>query len=282
MNIKNVNLKLYISLLLLHLPFLYYLFLYHPENEISAIIGSIFFIFAVLLALTCGYVGAISSIMLSLIGLANIYPYYMKTGHIHYFYSISYILSTILTVIIIGYFVEANHSLKESLLQEAHTDHLTKLNNFNTFDDTISYHINKSQQENSNLGLIVLDIDDFKKINDACGHQTGDKILRDVAKVIVNSTREDDVLFRFGGDEFVIIIPNSSKDIADSIFERLQSNCQNIKTHITYNLPFPISFSAGYSEYPVNGDNGKSLLHAADLSMYEIKKTTKNALKFAK
>ncbi len=220
--------------------------------------------------------------MLSLIGLANIYPYYMKTGHIHYFYSISYILSTILTVIIIGYFVEANHSLKESLLQEAHTDHLTKLNNFNTFDDTISYHINKSQQENSNLGLIVLDIDDFKKINDACGHQTGDKILRDVAKVIVNSTREDDVLFRFGGDEFVIIIPNSSKDIADSIFERLQSNCQNIKTHITYNLPFPISFSAGYSEYPVNGDNGKSLLHAADLSMYEIKKTTKNALKFAK
>jgi len=281
MNIKKVNPKLLFSLLLLHLPFVLYLFYYRPGNETSAIIGSLFFIFAVLLALSCGYAGVISSLILSLIGLANVYPYYIETGQIHYFYSISYILSAMLTVIIIGYFVEINNSLKESLLHEAQTDNLTQLNNFNGFDDAINNHIHKSQLENTNLGLLVLDLDNFKIINDSYGHQTGDKILKDVAKIIKHSTRDDDVLFRFGGDEFVIIIPNSSKDIAESIFDRLQLNCQNIKPHITHDLPSPISFSCGYAEYPFNGANGKSLLHAADSSMYEIKKTTKDALKFA-
>ncbi len=155
-------------------------------------------------------------------------------------------------------------SMANDLNYLAHRDELTGLANrrymYNKF--------NTDLMGAENTSIIFLDINDFKRINDKIGHIKADEILCAVTEEIQASLRNTDVLSRFGGDEFVIMLPDTSEKTALSILARLQEN--------VYKLDFPggikVEFSAGVATSPENGDNLDELINLADQELYKAKK----------
>jgi len=116
--------------------------------------------------------------------------------------------------------------------------------------------------------LIIFDVDLFKGVNDQFGHQTGDAILSDVAKIIKNNVRANDIVSRYGGEEFTVILPNTNQDKAYQIAERVRIAIENTKFYSKNGDELKITVSGGISEYPVNADSGSTLLAYADRAMY--------------
>ncbi|MCX7661076.1 MAG: sensor domain-containing diguanylate cyclase, partial [Candidatus Omnitrophica bacterium] len=115
-----------------------------------------------------------------------------------------------------------NSRLYEKALLRANTDPLTELWNHGYFQQILRTEINKAQAKKTNLSLVMLDIDDFKIYNDILGHQSGDRILKDLANILRNQSRKMDYVCRYGGEEFTIILPDTSKKEAFLLAERLR------------------------------------------------------------
>lgn len=171
-------------------------------------------------------------------------------------------------------YINKLHVLNEELKEKektinnlAYYDSLTGLANRTLFYKMADKFCNNSQRGENLLALMFIDINKFKNINDTYGHKIGDEILREVSKVLINSTRKGDLVSRFGGDEFLVLLPAIKKyeDI-----EVVASRILNIK-----NKPFKlgeieinISLSLGISSYPKDGDNIEELITKADKKMY--------------
>jgi diguanylate cyclase (GGDEF)-like protein len=127
------------------------------------------------------------------------------------------------------------------------------------------------------LSLILFDIDHFKKYNDAHGHPAGNEVLKQIAAILKEEAREVDVTARYGGEEMVIILPETSRrraiDLADRIRRRIEeTHFENMETQ-----PFErITVSAGVSTYPVDASSEEELIHKADLSLYKAKSLGRN------
>ncbi|MTI68790.1 MAG: sensor domain-containing diguanylate cyclase [Firmicutes bacterium] len=120
----------------------------------------------------------------------------------------------------------------------------------------------------NSTSLIIFDIDFFKVVNDTYGHQTGDKILKEVARVIKENVRKQDLVSRYGGEEFTILLPNTKQESAYVIADRIR---EIIESHSFYSLngeKVKLTISGGVSEFPYNADSGSSLLAYADRAMY--------------
>ncbi|MCD8512930.1 MAG: sensor domain-containing diguanylate cyclase [Nitrincola sp.] len=156
----------------------------------------------------------------------------------------------------------------------AHHDPLTGLANRALFSDRVKQAIRLAKREGSHLALILIDLDDFKKINDQHGHITGDKLLCAIAKRLKTSVRNSDTISRYGGDEFVILLQGlSDKSEALIVEEKLLSLMSE---------PFKIEgneilsgCSIGVAFYPEDGSDENSLVHVADLRMYTNKRQSK-------
>ena len=126
---------------------------------------------------------------------------------------------------------------------------------------------------------MLLDIDDFKKFNDKYGHITGDEILLEMAQIFKSTIREEDVLCRYGGEEFLIIMPETSSDNAVSLFERIQEKIHSSEIF----AQFKVTVSAGTANYTSNATNLTDLIRCADISLYQAKKSGKDRIiKFEK
>lgn len=158
----------------------------------------------------------------------------------------------------------------------AYTDDLTGLPNRRKFSECISYHIEKSNQQSSKFGLLFLDIDNFKHINDQYGHVVGDQLLKECALRLVDAVGNSAVIFRKSGDEFLIIVEEVGKvkDICDSIQHQFTAN------FYIDNSPISVYISLGNSVYPDCGLYEESLIHHADRVMYEQKKQNKSKREF--
>lgn len=145
----------------------------------------------------------------------------------------------------------------------ANVDPLTGLVNrrylYNKFNDGL--------RQADNASVIFIDIDDFKSINDNIGHINADKVLCKVADEIQTSLRGTDVLCRFGGDEFIVVLPKTNKETATSILTRLQENVARLR------LPenIEVNFSAGIATYPEDGTSFEELLYVADAELFKVK-----------
>jgi diguanylate cyclase (GGDEF)-like protein len=156
----------------------------------------------------------------------------------------------------------------------AFTDPLTKTHNRAAFNDTLLREINRSSRGDQNLSLIFVDVDHFKSINDQHGHDCGDLALASVASWVKDSVRGCDTVFRYGGEEFVILLVDTHQTDAAIIAERVRSG---IESHtLAYGMDvLNITASLGVSSLQKN-DSPENLIKRADAAMYQAKQNGRN------
>ena len=156
-------------------------------------------------------------------------------------------------------------------------DYLTGLCNRTYFDETYEQQVNFAKRYNSHLSVLFLDIDDFKEINDSIGHIAGDLALKTVAGIINNAKRNSDISARFGGEEFVLLMPHTSSDNAYNLAERIRKEIE--QTTLTFNVQrFSLTISGGLASYPQHSTDPGDLLVMADSALYLAKGAGKNAI----
>jgi diguanylate cyclase (GGDEF)-like protein len=151
----------------------------------------------------------------------------------------------------------------------AHRDSLTGVNNRSTFDASLEREICLSQRQGSDCSLLFIDIDFFKKVNDTYGHSAGDEVLKKVAETIKENTRNTDLLFRYGGEEFVAILNNSDCEAAYVIADRILESVREATVRYQ-NQDLSVSVSIGLACLS-DADSAHSLLDRADSALYEAK-----------
>ena len=170
-----------------------------------------------------------------------------------------------------------NSQLYEMVVHKSHTDSLTSLWNHGYFQDTLIKEIENAKHQNTPLSLAIIDIDDFKKINDTWGHQKGDIILTELAKILKEASREIDYVCRYGGEEFSVILTQTKKEQAFMIAERLREQiAQHNFPMASSNQPIKLTVSIGVATYPKDASVKEDLILKADKAMYTAKFIGKN------
>jgi diguanylate cyclase (GGDEF)-like protein len=155
--------------------------------------------------------------------------------------------------------------------KRADTDGLTALYNRRYFSEQLEKLSQTHRQQGQSLSLILMDIDDFKKYNDSFGHPAGDRLLKKVARVVLDTARSQDIAARYGGEEFAVILPRCGRSVALEIAERIRVAIGAIGDY-----QGSITISVGVGTLPDQADDALTLIEFADRSMYFAKKTGKN------
>jgi diguanylate cyclase (GGDEF)-like protein len=162
--------------------------------------------------------------------------------------------------------------------EQALTDSLTGLYNYRFFQESLQRELSRASRSHAPLSLIVLDLDNFKLINDSFGHGVGDRVLRHLADLIQRHSRKANVVVRYGGDEFCIIVPEGDLDTARAVAERVLAEIRNSpygdETHGV--PPQQLTVSAGVTAYRPEEDNAFSFFKRADENLLNAKRTGKD------
>ncbi len=160
--------------------------------------------------------------------------------------------------------------LQSQLREQAIRDPLTNLFNRRYLEETLDRELARAARESYPLCIIMMDIDHFKQVNDTYGHEAGDVFLKALAEVVIRHSRRGDFVCRFGGEEFVLVMPNMTSRTAEQRAELLRESLNSLKVpYGKYTLM--ATFSMGIACYPANGDSRETLLRAADIAMYAAK-----------
>lgn len=160
------------------------------------------------------------------------------------------------------------------MLAQTTLDSLTGVFNRRYFDKQLVNELSRAKRYGNTFSVLLLDIDDFKKINDTYGHCTGDIVLEEFAGVLKNHLRSEDVAARYGGEEFTVLLPQTDIGGAKIFSERLLEKSRDY----LYNGEINVTFSGGIANYPHHGFNKKQLLEIADKGLYESKLKGKNQI----
>lgn len=173
----------------------------------------------------------------------------------------------------IGSCMDVTDKIEGQILRElSQKDGLTGIFNRQHFEYLGNKEFSRAKRFNMNLSLIIIDIDKFKMINDTYGHLAGDAVLKEVAKLLSQEIREFDILARFGGDEFVLLMPNTDKKAADIIVERLEKSIDELIINYE-DIHINISASFGVSQL-TQEEQFELVLKAADKHLYEKKRVS--------
>jgi len=156
----------------------------------------------------------------------------------------------------------------------AHTDQLTQIGNRAALLNSLQRELELARRYGTPLSIILLDVDHFKSINDNFGHDIGDAVLRSVARSIKDSVRGSDILFRYGGEEFVILLSNTSKDGAVNLAERIRNMVETLSCGVR-DLTLHVTLSLGVATV-IPGETHLDLLRRADQLMYLAKRGGRN------
>lgn len=163
------------------------------------------------------------------------------------------------------------HKLSDQLTLLSNTDHLTQLHNRLSTDTALEEEIIRAERFHRDLAVVLVDIDHFKKINDTCGHQAGDEVIIAVAELLKRRSRSIDIVGRYGGEEFIIICPETGRDGAASLAESLRRDMERTDFGKTGRQ----TFSAGIATLEQN-DTARSLVSRADVALYTAKANGRN------
>jgi len=190
---------------------------------------------------------------------------------------------------ICDYFCSINKSLHNPKIIEIHLfektaksstyDNLTGLLNRNALDEALFREISRARRHDANLTLLFMDIDDFKQVNDTLGHIAGDEVLKQVARLIMDEKRAEDIGARYGGEEIVILMPDTNKADGWLLGERIRQKVE--ETEMPYDDgTVKITLSGGLASFPIDAGDSLTLLKNADKAMYQAKSIGKNNISF--
>lgn len=173
--------------------------------------------------------------------------------------------------------IERALRVSKDFLELTYLDALTGVYNRRFFDDRLLVEINRGKRYNNPLSLAIFDIDFFKKFNDTYGHRAGDFVLNALAQFVKKQLRSQDIVCRYGGEEFCIIMPMTKGYDAAMVLSRLRSDLQNRYFYSEFdNRDFNILISVGVAECPTDATEADALIRTADEALYEAKHTGRN------
>ena len=173
----------------------------------------------------------------------------------------------------------ANLRLRETLRSQAIRDPLTGLFNRRYLEETMEREINRVKRQETYLGVIMMDLDHFKQYNDTFGHSAGDELLRALSNLLKSHIRGEDIACRYGGEEFLLILPGVSLEVALARAESLRQAVKEMHQH-SPGLK-PTTLSLGVAVYPDHGDTGLHLIQAADAALYRAKQAGRDRVMVA-
>lgn len=155
-------------------------------------------------------------------------------------------------------------------------DPLTGIHNRRYFNDLLEYEIGRSERHQHTFSVLLLDLDDFKDINDSYGHPLGDEVLKKIAEAIISRMRKGDIATRMGGDEFAIILPETSPEGARAAAENLRAYLQQLSFFSPSGKAFYITTSVGIISYPKDVQTVQDMMSGVDVALYRAKHMGKN------
>jgi len=166
---------------------------------------------------------------------------------------------------------DALQKSEADLREQSVRDYLTGLFNRRYMEETLERDLMRATRNHLSLGVIMLDVDDFKTINDSHGHAAGDQILRELGKIILNQVRGEDIPCRYGGDEFIIILPDAPRTV---VYDRARLLCEKARQ---FDYQFEghslneVTISIGLATFPEHGATSSAILRIADSALYRAK-----------
>lgn len=169
-----------------------------------------------------------------------------------------------------------NQRLSESLEKLAVTDDLTQVYNFRYLKTALRREIKRADRFRQSLSIIMVDVDNLKAYNDRNGHLRGSYLLKEIAQLFAQQVRSWDLVAKYGGDEFTVILPQTESEGALVVADRLRAS---VEAHTFPLAPTgSITVSAGIATYPQDGDSGSSLIEASDRALYQAKRHGRNCV----
>jgi len=170
---------------------------------------------------------------------------------------------------------QAQDALLESqklLREQSVRDHLTGLFNRRYMEETLERELLRASRKHLSLGIIMLDVDDFKRFNDTYGHAAGDALLRELGKMLLENVRGEDIPTRYGGDEFIIVLPDASVDVTRERAELILENAHHFHIQFERKTLEAITLSLGVAVFPEDCSTSTAILKAADDALYRAKR----------
>jgi diguanylate cyclase (GGDEF)-like protein len=164
----------------------------------------------------------------------------------------------------------------EQTLEASRRDILTGLGNRRAFNESFDVEVERAMRYQRSLSLVILDVDNLKQVNDAGGHSAGDRVLERIAVLLEQTSRRQDGVFRIGGDEFAVVVPETAGDGANVAAERVRRAVE--RGRVGTDGEHTITVSVGLASLPTNAVNPDELFERADTAMYEVKKSGGNAV----
>jgi diguanylate cyclase (GGDEF)-like protein len=170
----------------------------------------------------------------------------------------------------------SNIKLRESLRHQSIRDPLTGVFNRRYMEETLDTEIPRAYRKNSKVGIMMLDIDHFKRFNDSFGHEAGDLVLLRLSTLLQSKIRGEDIICRFGGEEFVLILPDAKTDTLKQRAEDIRESVMKMKLEYNGVSLGAVTVSIGIAIFPNNGLTGEEVLLSADKALYIAKSEGRN------
>src|SRR5260221_14300315 len=169
---------------------------------------------------------------------------------------------------------QANLRLKDQVVH----DGLTGLHNRRYLEESLGREESRARRSGLPFGLMMIDIDNFKRFNDTLGHAAGDAVLRAIGKYMLSAARGEDIVSRYGGEEFVLVMAPASQGTVWERAEKLRREVQDLEIEYEGRRVGPITISVGIGIFPDHGETGPEVLRTADAALYQAKRSGRNCV----